>query len=91
MFAVALSMAGCGGDSSSAREVAMRYVDAVKAQDWSAACAVSAWEGPENCASILQEVYSNPGSAPPTVERTMDVVEEVDGRKVVHFEYTLIR
>ena len=83
---------GCGGDGdASPRDVAETYVAAVEAEDWEAACEVSVREQMDDCVAALREVYSDPATDVPSVERTREVVEEVDGRNLVHFEYVLIK
>ena len=94
VLSIVLSAAliGCGGnDTSSARDVARIYVDAVSARDWEAACQVSVHGGMDDCVNGLREVYGDPGTDVPTMQRTQQAVEEIGGRKVVHFEYVLIK
>jgi hypothetical protein len=52
---------------------------------------VSVRERMDDCVDTLRQVYSDPDTEVPTVERTQAVVEEVDGRNLVNFEYVLIR
>lgn len=92
LAAVAALHGGCGGDDrASARDVAETYVAAVAAEDWKAACEVSVREELDDCVDALREVYGDPATDVPSVERTQEVVEEVDGRNLVHLEYVLIK
>ena len=88
---LATVLAACGGnDTGSARDVAETYVNAVSARDWKTACEVSVRDRMNDCVGTLRKVYSDIQRDTPTVERTQEVVEEVDGRNLVHFEYVLI-
>lgn len=74
-----------------ARDVTQTYVEAVEARDWTAACEVSVRESMDDCVDALREVYGDEETDVPSVERTQGVVEEVDGRHLVNFEYVLIK
>jgi hypothetical protein len=81
-------LAGCG---ESRRSVAEEYVRSVEAKDWKRACEVSVRTSMRACTKLLSDVYGLQGTAPPTVEQTEQVLVDRDGRKLVHFEFTVIR
>ena len=85
---VAVALAGCG---SGRRDVAERYVRAVHARDWRAACEVSVRGPMDECIDTLRRVYSDPMQVIPSVDRVADGVHDVHGRKLVDVEYVLIR
>ncbi len=82
-------LSACG--STSRREVAEKYVGSINARDWNAACEVSVHDRMDRCVELLRTEYRDPGAKTPTVAATEAVVEEVDGRNLVHFEHVTIR
>jgi hypothetical protein len=90
-LAVALASVttGCGGDTP--REVAEKYVEAVESQDWDSACEVSARDSMHACIRLLRKTFAVDHNPTPSVKQTEAIVEEIDGRRVVNFEFTVIR
>ena len=85
---MAVALAGCGSDR---RDVAERYVKAVRAQDWREACQVSVRDGMDDCVDTLHRVYSDPMQVIPSVERVETWAHDVHGPTLVDVEYVSIR